>query len=624
MLDFFVAILITFAATACGSKILKRVKLESISEKLIFSFGIGLGLISVLVQIIGRLGYISQINFYALLFLICIICYRELFITFFFTIVHITNFYITVRKSRFSQFLSLILITAIILNLFPLISPPIDYDSLNTHLLLPAIYLKNNIIIHDPNVYCSGYPQNTEMLFLFAMGLRSDITAQILVWFMGIGSAVLAGIFASKFINNKIGLLSAVLFYLTPLIWFVYTRTKSDSFIILLEGLTFYSLMLFYIKKDYKFLYLGSVFLGLAMGSKYTSGPFCAVPFMIVYILIDLLQNKQKFFIVVKHTLLSSVIAMSILLPWLVSNYLNTGNPVEPLYAHHFENSFIDTKLSSQTQAEGASPVKRNLNFKESILLPYYLTIHDSKTDFQSGESRIGPLFLLLIPLAFLFRKISRYHWPILVFLGLYFIIWGYMVHVSRYGATMLLFFAGLAAAGFHGWNNRNKFWKVVSTIYLFGILLFLFAGGPLLSFTKHVKVVIGNVSISEYLDKNTNNRYGMYQYINQNIDPTEKIAITVDQRYYCDAKVLTCITKNEGTEGLIIDGQPKPDVNEVIKIYKSRNINYILFHNSYDSPKAIMKKHILLEKENRSKLSEVHRYKDWILYKINYADLLN
>ena len=183
----------------------------------------------------------------------------------------------------------------------------------------------------------------------------------------------------------------------------------------------------------------------------------------------------------------------------------------------------------------------------------------------------------------------------------------------------MLLFFAGLAAAGFHGWNNRNTFWKIVSTVYLFAILLFLFAGGPLLSFTKHFRVVAGNVSFSEYLDKNTNGRYGMYQYINKNLKVEDKIVLTNDQRYYCDAKVLTCITRNEATEGLIQDGQPIPDANEVLGIYKSRNINYILYHKSYENKTPIIKKHILLEKENRKHLMEVHKYKDWILYQINF-----
>ncbi len=197
--------------------------------------------------------------------------------------------------------------------------PPHQYDSLVYHLALPQEYLRAGHLYAPPGIVYAHFPQNGEMLFTLALGMGSDLLAQMYVWLataLTIGWLLTFGrriTAAAPWAAVLIATHTAVLLmtsttYVEPLVMLWMTGAilafeASD------EG------------RERGPLLLSALFMGLALGAKYYAG-------LLAVILVLRLRGATGRELEVRD--LFAAVAGALFAPWLIKNWIFVGNPVFP------------------------------------------------------------------------------------------------------------------------------------------------------------------------------------------------------------------------------------------------------------------------------------------------------
>jgi 4-amino-4-deoxy-L-arabinose transferase-like glycosyltransferase len=182
------------------------------------------------------------------------------------------------NKSRIQHhlFVTLFCIAILILLLIEIIlnlTPPIARDALIHHLAIPKLWLKNGGFYEIKWADFSYFPMNVDLLYIIPLYFNKDFLANFIHMSFGIGTALLI----YQYLNNKIsriaGLLGILVFLSTPIV----VRLSTQAYVDL--GLAFFTTasILAFIRyrdgefKEFKWLFLSSVAMGLALGTKYNA-----------------------------------------------------------------------------------------------------------------------------------------------------------------------------------------------------------------------------------------------------------------------------------------------------------------------------------------------------------------
>nr|WP_321467058.1 glycosyltransferase family 39 protein [uncultured Desulfobulbus sp.] len=320
----------------------------------------------------------------------------------------------------FSLLLILIAATIILASV-----PPVDRDALTHHLFVPKLWLKHGGIYEIPEVPFSYYPMNLDVLYTLALYWGSDILPK----YIHLGFALLTGLLLYRYLNARLGknyALYGVLFFLSvPII------VKLSITVYVDLGLAFFttaSLLLLLDWADRHFpwqrLLLSGLCCGLAAGTKYNG----IVSIVVLTLLVPLLyqqsalpQNRSNF----KASLCAVVFLLASLAsfsPWLIKNYVWTGNPIYPLHNKLFQKtSPPDNEQSRQIRKDFSESLREKLashsntalsgrkvlyneTWWEALLLPIRFFIEGKDDDPRYFDGKLSPFLLLLPMLAFLFR----------------------------------------------------------------------------------------------------------------------------------------------------------------------------------------------------------------------------
>ncbi len=293
----------------------------------------------------------------------------------------------------------------VIISLLQALAPPLKWDSLVYHLELPKRYLHaGGVIFLDDNLF-AGQPQLAEMLFTWAMALRSGETASILGW--GVGVIALAGVagFARR-------LVSIHAFWIAPAVLLVgasIARGLSWAYVdlwVMLYGLvTTIALDVYRDTSERKWLALAGIMGGLALGAKYTAFSILVsgLCLLLVRPLKAIFPSQQRdqavedqgearraaLALLIRETALFGGIALLVFSPWLLKNLAMTGNPVYPFF---FAGKGID---EYRQMFHARSLPARSL--LDGLIIPLQATI----LGIEGGptfNTSIGPLLLAFIP----------------------------------------------------------------------------------------------------------------------------------------------------------------------------------------------------------------------------------
>ncbi|HEX9839019.1 MAG TPA: glycosyltransferase family 39 protein, partial [Anaerolineales bacterium] len=241
--------------------------------------------------------------------------------------------------------------------------------------------------LHSVDIPHFWFPNLTENVYLWALAMGSERATQIIHFAWGALSALLLWRWAVKAWDIEIGRKTLLLLVSIPSLPMLASWAYADMALVFYATATLYTLTFFESTKSAAWLYLAGIMAGLAMGVKYTS---FTVP--VASGLLILLWRRRSFSQAVIHAAQFSLIALISAIPWYARNAMIMKNPFYPFV---FGGRYWDT-FRAEWYADAGTGIGWDL--PQIFLLPLNTILGYRDQNFFDG--RIGPLFLILAPLA--------------------------------------------------------------------------------------------------------------------------------------------------------------------------------------------------------------------------------
>ncbi len=407
-----------------------------------------------------------------------------------------------------------VLFLVIIFNLFATMVPPWESDTIHYHTMLPKTYSIHHKIIDIPYYHFDNYPPFMRMLYLIGIMLSGGILAKLFAWFNGVLLVMAIYSFCKRFLSSDIGIISAVIFYTTPLIMQFITTGMVDISMTFFVFIAIYSFFIWFFSNRMRWIILSAVFAGVA-GSIKING---SIPMLLLasgiffkFIIYDKVswKNFNKTFL---YGLLFGVVMFSVMLPWLIKNYIWAGNPVFPFLYNIFGANYwsveADMRLKGLFINQGIGDHSIFAFFK----LPFYFTFLTGKFGELLGY---GPIYLAFLPFIFFVKKKKLIN-SVLLYIFLSYIMWFFYTQLMRLTFFILPLLAIIAAFSVHKLLNsklRKLILLVFVSYFLFTALIWVGVNG------KQVKRGLSLESDEDFFSKiKTHPSYKEFKFINNNI----------------------------------------------------------------------------------------------------------
>lgn len=475
---------------------------------LVLQAGLGLGIISVYILVGGSLLGLNWITLGVIPAIILVI-FRNSMIGWLISLCRAAK-QVWAETRAFEKTIAIIIAVIFFFSLMSALAPPLKYDALMYHLVMPQTYIQQGQITHIPWLVMTGMPQATEMIFTLAIWYGGLPAAAVTGWLIGLLAILgLIGFFHDGSENfRRAGWVAAASLlagetFASSLSW-AYIDWMGLFFgvccIIPLRG--------WYNSGRLKQLFCAGIFAGLAFTTKYTGGIlFLCVFTSIVWYLIK--NGKEENRPVLNSVLLFSAGAAIFPLIWLTRNAITTGNPLFPFFFPAAEMNAI--RLSVY---QGAEPYGE---WWEGFLLPFRASLWGQESA-EGYSVSIGPL-LLILGIAGLLRKQSlekadkhAEQIGLMFFLSAW-LFWavgnrmsGYLIQTRMYFS---LFPAFAVLAGL-GWEAvREIRWHGARFSRLFGLVIILSLSLSSVNLViqtlrqDSLKMIAGMIGEDAYLDAN-------------------------------------------------------------------------------------------------------------------------
>ncbi len=410
-------------------------------------------------------------------------------------------FLIWQKSDRFEKILALGIFFLLAASFLKALAPPLAFDSLVYHLTLPKLYLLAGRITYIPELIFWGMPQQAEMLYTFAMTFGGAESAVLLSWVLG-GITLLGMLgYLSERFSTRVAWVA--------LVSILAGQTLSDSlswayvgWIVMLYGFSLFLLLdAWTVNRERKLFFVAALLTGFAIGTKYTAGILLAAALPII-----LLANRGGG---VKSTwgdiLAFTGIATLVASPWLIKNFLATGNPVYPLLFPAGEMNAYRLHLYQGDPAWG--------DWRDLLFLPWRATIWglDGKVGYSA---EIGSLLLAFSPLVWIGwqkrsdeQKSALQTALVMTLTGI--LIWAFAGRVSRLLIQSRLYFAFfptwavLAGVGFESFSKLHasgvRFGRIASVLLMLSFGFNIFQASVDAAYLGAAKTLLGVQTPSEY-----------------------------------------------------------------------------------------------------------------------------
>ncbi|MCB4792622.1 MAG: hypothetical protein LHV68_12160 [Elusimicrobia bacterium] len=471
-------------------------------------------------------------------------------------------------KFTFNEKIILIsLLYPFFLGLSGALSPETFYDSAVYHLGVPQAWINSHRMHVIPSIHMSFYPCNIEVLYTIGLLLRDEMAAKLIHFSFGLFNFVIVFVMLNKYFNRSVAWLGSVIFWTTPFALLVSSKTAIEMGIGFFEVLAFFAFLNWmnsgsapsvagsvnnaalkgpdtsHIESEFssggnkekKWLIISAVFSGLGMGSKYIS-LYASTALVILLIFFRLYRDKAAYKEVFKEVMIFVGVASVVLSPLLIRNYIWVNNPVFPMLWQQLG----DIKMRSLGYLQ--DPPRRPFTLKNILMLPWTYTMGKNIL-----EPYCGPIYLLLLPFFFLFKRKNKQVDFFIAYSLIYYFIWQYLQAHIRLFLPALTVVSGVFA--YWIWYlpsnllRKTVIWIVV--ILTFGnvqltSMLQKYSENPLGAF-------LGLVSKNEQLSKGkgigsyVSPNYAAIDWVNNNLPEDSYILFIGETRgIYCKRKFLT------------------------------------------------------------------------------------
>lgn len=348
-------------------------------DMFLFSEGLGLGLLGLLVLFLGLSGWLNSTLLWGVMIILTVLAVPV-----------IVPFSKKITVKRPSALITTYLIVMVSLTFTITLLPPTSWDSLSYHLFGPRIYLEAGHIFPGVDVYSLNNPFLLEMIFLLSMAIRSDISAQLMHF---IFIFLLSGMVYSIAVNGlklKQGWTAVLLLFTMPMFLHLAPWAYNDLALTFFTLASLYAYVSWQEAKDSKWLIISGIFAGFSMGFKYTS---FIVPVVIGLLILWKTYRQPK--LLLRYWLIFGITALLISIAWYAKNWAFTGNP---FYPYAFNNGIFWDEF--RANSHGGTGTGTGFNLLALLQTPYLVTLGIND---PSGDGFTGPIFLAFLPIIILY-----------------------------------------------------------------------------------------------------------------------------------------------------------------------------------------------------------------------------
>jgi hypothetical protein len=381
-----VAAILLFNSYGIGKRILRAFNFDSQDpiDHLLLSWGIGLGSLGLLGLLFSaiQLAHENILTIFQIGVAVFFLLRNDLK-----TLRAEINSLTAALHLSFSQsgiFTKLVFISLLTFSFLLTLTPPFEaFDALFYHLAQPARILQEGGLRAIDVAPHFWFPNLTENVFLWALGMGSERATQILHFAWAVLSALLIWHWSMKIWNTEIARKALLLLAAMPALPLLASWAYADM------ALVYYSIAALYAFSQYRittlnhWLTLIALMSGFAMSVKYTSFVVpltCGLLLLFHRPLAKSISNAAQF----------SAIAVLTALPYYARNALLMHNPFYPfVFGGRYWNDFL-----AAWYAESGTGI--GWNALELLLLPFNTLL--GHRDANLFDGRMGPLFLILAP----------------------------------------------------------------------------------------------------------------------------------------------------------------------------------------------------------------------------------
>ena len=275
--------------------------------------------------------------------------------------------------------------------------PPVSRDALTHHLFVPRLYIEHGGIFEIPSIPFSYYPMNLDLLYIVPLYFGNDIIPKYIHFAFALLTAWLIYNYLKTRMSRIYGLLGSLFFLSVPII------VKLSITVYVDLGLMFFttaSLMLLFrwLESNYKIRYLiiAGFCCGLAAGTKYNGliSMFLLSLFTPILYIRSRKKRDQVNRKAIGFALIFVIASLATYSPWLLRNYVWTGNPIYPLHDSLFNHQakHLPDNGSAQKENNSSSIIEKITNHRSSVFASRKILYHE--TWWQA----------LLLPVRFFFQ----------------------------------------------------------------------------------------------------------------------------------------------------------------------------------------------------------------------------
>lgn len=525
--DIVVVVLLLALSGAIGRRLLRVCKFESALEALGIQTGFGLGILGFVGFVAAIVGMAQPFVFWVMLIAGLVIMNRDVLV-----LARTLRSVQLPRAARVERLLALYVASNLAIAFVFALTPPTGWDALAYHLSLPKAILSTGHFPPPSENLTFQYPALVEMLFLFAMGLKSDAAAQSLHWAYFVLTIGLMLAFAARYFSRRVGWLAVALLVGVPSILLLSTYAYNDlALMFYVFGSVYWTVRAIETKQKRDLLLAGAL-AGMAMGEKYT-----AIILPVALAALVSFQSGLPTRRSLSNGLVLGLVALTAALPWFLKNAFVVGNPVYPFV---FGGLYWDPFRAAWFSRFGTGVLNTPLSL---IAVPWTIVVEG----IQGGafDATLGPLILALLPFSLLrtnsapSRVTRTLAFVAVVLFGFWLVgaAQSKLLWQTRFLFPAFPFFALLAA---EGWDRLSQLdLPQFSAQHFATLLIALVLGLNLVSNllvmvrNRQFDVLLGIETRQEFLARNLGAHYTFAQWINANLPERARVVSLWEPRAY-------------------------------------------------------------------------------------------
>ena len=481
-----------------------------------FKIAILVGIYSYIIFALGLLGilYPNVILVITFVFLMAITIPKREEILKTIKAVKIKNF---IFKEKLPTVLFFLFLLQALINLIGALGPELAFDALWYHLTLPKLYLINHAVIHIPGglLYYSGMPKLTEMFYTVALAFNNELLAKVIHFTFGVLSCLAIYKLSRKFFDQKLSLITTVIFYSNLVVAWQSTTSYVDLARTFFEIMALWGFINWWEKKKLKWLIESAVMMGLAISVKLLA--FGSLFIFLVLILLSAKTYKKPLKNLPLYLFTYFSICLLIPLPWFAFSFVNTGNPIYPIFTDVYR-----------------------VNFDINLLNPLQF-IADIWNLFTHSADPISPLYVIFLPLVIIFFNKFNSKIKLVVFYSLLALIVWYITPRTGGGRFILSYLPAFSIVAGAVIQMVNKIEKIrtmlVGLVILVSLVSIIYRG---VANAKYLPVILGYETKSQFLTNHLNFSFGDFydtdNYFKNHIAQNDRVLLYGFQNlYYID-----------------------------------------------------------------------------------------